>query len=319
MKRKYTEDHRKLLKVATLYYNQGLTQAQIAKKMKISRPVISKMLQAARDLGIITIFIKDEDAECVDLGVQLEQRYGLEDVLVIASGEHTLEQTRRDVSRAAAMYLVEQLQTTTKIGLSWGTTLSDMIDEMPYLSYPNITVCPLVGGVSNEHLFFDTNHLAFQLAEKLHSGCQYLYAPALAESKELADSLNHSQMVQRALSDAKQVDIAIVGVGNPRSSSTWRRLGYLSENEVERIKETGVVGDAVASLFDKQGKTINNEISERMLGIKVEDLNQIPKVMVIGCGIDKTSSIRPLLVGKRCSVLVIDQQIAKQLLQEGVD
>lgn len=319
MKRKYTEDHRKLLKVAALYYDQGLTQAQIAKKMQISRPVISKMLQQARESGIVTIFIKDENTECVQLGLQLEQKYDLEDVLVVSSGERTPEQMRRDVSRAAAMYLVEQLEPATKIGLSWGTTLSDMINEMPYLSYPEITVCPLVGGVSNEHLFFDTNHLAFQLAEKLRSHCQYLYAPAMAESKELADSLNRSQMVQTALTDAKQVDIAIVGVGNPRSSSTWRRLGYLSETEVELIKRTGGVGDAVASLFDKQGKTINNEISERMLGIKVEDLTQIPKVMVIGCGVDKTSSIRPLLVGKRCSVLVIDQQIAKQLLQEGAE
>lgn len=42
------EERRSLVKIANLYYNDGWTQEQIAKKLGVSRPVISKSLQKAR-------------------------------------------------------------------------------------------------------------------------------------------------------------------------------------------------------------------------------------------------------------------------------
>ncbi len=311
---KISEDRRKMLKIVTMYYEQGLTQAIIAKKMGISRPVISKILQQAKESGVVSISIKDESAYAVELGLRLEQKYQLDDVIVIPTNEQKQSQSvKKEVSRIAAFYLKERLNVEMNIGLSWGTTLADMIDEMPYSSFPTINIAPLVGGVSSEHLYFDTNHLVFRLAEKLNSRCQYFYAPALAESIELATVLNKSQLVSKALEQAKNVDFAIIGVGNPNESSTWKRLGYIEANELQIIKETGVKGDAVASLFDKNGQTVNNEISQRMLGIKVEDLVNIPDVMVIGCGEEKAEGIKPLLIGRCCSILVIDQTIAEAL------
>ena len=303
-----------MLKIVTMYYEQGMTQALIAQKMGISRPVISKILQQAKESGVVSISIKDESAYAVELGLRIEQKYQLDDVIVVPTNEQKQSQSvKKEVSRIAAFYLKERLNVGMNIGLSWGTTLADMIDEMPYCSFPTINVAPLVGGVSSEHLYFDTNHLVFRLAEKLNSRCQYFYAPALAESIELATVLNKSQLVSKALEQAKHVDFAIIGVGNPNESSTWKRLGYIEADELEIIKETGVKGDAVASLFDKNGQTVNNEISQRMLGIKVEDLVNIPDVMVIGCGEEKVESIKPLLIGRCCSILVIDQTIAEAL------
>ncbi|EOH98496.1 hypothetical protein UAW_01092 [Enterococcus haemoperoxidus ATCC BAA-382] len=312
---KISEDRRKMLKIVTMYYEQGLTQTVIAKKMDISRPVISKILQQAKELGVVSISIKDESAHAVELGLQLEKKYQLKDVIVIPTNEQKqVESLKKEVSRSASFYLKERLKADMSIGLSWGTTLADMIDEMPYCSFPTINVYPLVGGISSEHLYFDTNHLVFRLAEKLNSRCQYFYAPALAESSILADVLNQSQLVGNSMKQAKNVDFAIIGVGNPNESSTWKRLGYIEKKELQIIKKTGVKGDAVASLFDKNGQTVNNEISKRMLGIKVEDLVNIPDVMVIGCGEEKAESIRPLLRGKKCTILIIDQMIAEALL-----
>ncbi|WP_207695078.1 hypothetical protein DOK67_0002590 [Enterococcus sp. DIV0212c] len=312
---KISEDRRRMLKIVTMYYEQGLTQAVIAQKMGVSRPVISKILQQAKEIGVVSISIKDESAYAVELGLRLEKKYQLDDVIVVpASDQSRTDKVQLEVSRSASFYLKERLKPDMSVGLSWGTTLADMIDEMPYCSFPTINVCPLVGGVSSEHLYYDTNHLVFRLAEKLNSRCQYFYGPALAESIELADVLNKTQLVGKALNQAKNVDFAIIGVGNPNESSTWKRLGYIETKELEIIKKTGVKGDAVASLFDKNGQTVNNDISKRMLGIKVEDLARISNVMVIGCGEEKAESIKPLLLSNCCTILVIDQMIAEALL-----
>ncbi|GGC81891.1 sugar-binding transcriptional regulator [Enterococcus wangshanyuanii] len=277
--------------------------------------MVSKILQQAKDNGIVSISIKDESAYVVELGLRLEKKFDLRDVLVIPTNEQKQpEAIKREISSSASMYLKEHLSPDMSVGLSWGTTLADMIDEMPYCSFPTINVCPLVGGVSSEHLYFDTNHLVFRLAEKLNSRCQYFYAPALAESIELAEVLNQTKLVKTAMDQAKHVDLAIIGVGNPNESSTWKRLGYIDVEEAQMIKRTEVKGDAVASLFDKNGQTVNNEISKRMLGVKVEDLAHMPDVMIIAYGEEKAESILPLLVGKCCTILVIDQTIAEALV-----
>lgn len=311
-----SENHRKMLKIVTMYYEKGLTQAAIAKKVGVSRPVISKILQQAKEKGIVSISIKDPNAYTVELALKIEDKYQLEEVIVVANNNYRLssETSKQLIGQAAAIYLKKQLKPTLRIGLSWGTTLADMIEEMPFQSIPSITVCPLVGGVSNEHLSFDTNHLVFRLAEKLNSNCQYFYAPALAESNELADSLKQSQLVSGAIQEASQVDFAIIGVGNPNEQSTWERFGYMTNEEIKKLEPIGIAGDAVASLFDKNGKTVDNELTRRMLGIKVEDLLHIPKVMIVGSGKEKAESIKPLLIAKYCNILVIDQLLAEQLV-----
>ncbi|MBP1048456.1 sugar-binding transcriptional regulator [Enterococcus sp. BWM-S5] len=310
-----SEDRRKLLKVVTLYYDAGLTQAEIARKMSISRPVISKMLQQAKEEGIVKVSIHDDSAYAVKLSLELADRYQLDEVIVVPDNGYSPElKIKRKVSEAAADYLGSILEPEMSIGLSWGTTLADVIDALPFYSFPMIDVCPFVGGVSSEHLYYDTNHLAFRLSEKLNSRCQYAYFPALAESTELADVLNQSNMLQKAMNHAMKVDLAIIGVGNPTKHSTWNELGYFDEQNMLDIKQDEIRGDAVASLFDKNGQTVNNTISRRMLGIKVEDLADIPQVMVIGSGKEKAESIHPLLIGNYCSILVTDQIAAEALL-----
>lgn len=57
-----------------MYYSEGKTQAEIAKKMNISRPVISKMLQLARQEGIVEIYVKDENAHSIALALEIEKK-----------------------------------------------------------------------------------------------------------------------------------------------------------------------------------------------------------------------------------------------------
>lgn len=313
---KLTENHRKLVKIATLYYQEGYTQAEIGRMMNISRPVISKMLQQAKEQGIVSIYIKDEASERIRLALALQKKFNLIDAIVVPySIDKTKEQMKKQVAQAAVSYLLERLNHIKSIGISWGTTLFDVVAELPYVSYPHIQVAPLVGGISAEHLYYDTNHLVFRLSEKLNSSCRYFYAPALAESVELATILEKSQMLQEAIQAAKSVDLALVGVGNPQSLSTWDELGYLDFiDECDDWQE--ICGDAVASLFDHNGKTLNNKMTKRMLGIKVEDLSEMKEVVLIVSGKKKAPSLVPLLKDGQNKTLIIDQQIAEILLKE---
>ncbi len=314
---KMTENHRRILKAATLYYQEEMTQAEIGRKLGVSRPVVSKMLQQAKEKGIVKIQIRDEAAYVIDLGIRLQKKFQLNEAIVIKKSPATSAAfAKKNVAKSAAAYLTEHLPDIQSIGLSWGTTLADIIDEMPYANYPQVKVVPMVGGVSSEHLYFDTNHLAFRLSEKLGGSCQYFYAPALAESKLFAKTLNQTELIIKAKKSALAVDFALIGVGNPDTFSTWCKLGYLAQEELKIIKKTAVVGDAVASLFDKFGRSVSNSISDRLLGVTVEELSQIPQVMIAASGVEKAGSIGSLLKAGTTNILVVDQAIAEKLLEE---
>lgn len=67
------EDKKKLIaKVAYMYYEQELTQAQIAKELSIYRTTVSRMLSQAKTEGIVEIKINHFDAGLFELEEQLK-------------------------------------------------------------------------------------------------------------------------------------------------------------------------------------------------------------------------------------------------------
>ncbi|WP_126426786.1 sugar-binding domain-containing protein [Brevibacillus marinus] len=99
-------EKRELVRVAKLYYMQGLTQADIAQKIGVTRPIISKLLQRAKEMGIVEIIIKDETVSMVELEQQLERLYALEEAIVVPAAEHdSPELVKQEVGKAAALHL----------------------------------------------------------------------------------------------------------------------------------------------------------------------------------------------------------------------
>lgn len=52
----------RMVNVARLYYEQNMTQNEIAKELGISRPLVSILLTEARTCGIVTISINRVEA-----------------------------------------------------------------------------------------------------------------------------------------------------------------------------------------------------------------------------------------------------------------
>lgn len=54
----------RMVNVARLYYEQNMTQSEIAKELGISRPLVSILLTEARACGIVTITINRVEDLC---------------------------------------------------------------------------------------------------------------------------------------------------------------------------------------------------------------------------------------------------------------
>ena len=70
-----SDDIRLIVKIAQLYYEQDMTQAQIARELGIYRTTISRLLKRGREQGIVTIAINYDYNENLWLEQQLKQKW----------------------------------------------------------------------------------------------------------------------------------------------------------------------------------------------------------------------------------------------------
>ncbi|MRH41522.1 sugar-binding transcriptional regulator [Aquibacillus halophilus] len=311
------EERRQLVKIANLYYNDGWTQEQIAKKFGVSRPVISKSLQKAKENGIIEVFIKDETVHTVELEQQLERKFGLEDAVVVPISGQTPDIVQQSVGQAGAYYLSKNLKSVNSLGVSWGSTLATLVREYPFELREGIKVIPLEGGMGRKRVEIHSNQLAYELAKKMGGSCSYLYAPATVETEELRERLMVMEDINEVLHEGEQVDIALIGIGNPYKDSTLAELGYLQEDDLEELRKMGVVGDMGFRFFNRVGEPVNT-FNKNIIGISLEQIKQIKKVITVVAGSHKAECVLAALKGDYINVLIIDEQTAIELLRENV-
>ena len=307
-------DKRQMVRIAKMYYFQGLTQSEIADKVGISRPIISKLLQKARECGIVEIVIKDDTLRTVELEQRLESEFPLEEALVVPVDDPDNEEiNKRNVGKAAGQFLLRQLKKVKRLGISWGTTLNHMVREIPFVNHEKIKILPLVGGIGRSHIEIHANQLAYELSKKLNCDCEFLYAPAVAESVRLKQELMSSAEIHHLLEEAKRVDLAVVGIGNPLRS-TMVKMGYLNKEDLDDLRRHGAAGDINSRFIDAEGRELSIPLTERTIGIELTPLRRIPTVIGVASGIDKVQAILASLRGQYMNVLVTDEATAKLVL-----
>jgi len=313
-----SEQHRLLYRIAQAYYLDGLTQQQIANRFGLSRPKVSRLLQKGRDNGIISISLRPPPNGMADLEHQLERRFGLHEAVVVPVSEpadHPV--VVRELGPAAAECLNRCVSGDEVIATAWGTSILAMANALPYRSWPGVTVVQLLGGLGPTDTLEHSAELTQHLARKLGAKLRLLPAPGIVASREMAQALKSDAQIAAVLQLAAEADVALVGLGAPTPYSIVLRTGtILSEKDLERLQELGAVGDIALRYMDRDGNPIDLEINERIIGLTIDQIRKIPRVIGIAGGIDKHKMVRAALHGKILNVLVTDLSTAEALLAE---
>lgn len=299
-----------LVEVAVLYYEEGVTQTEIAKKLNLSRPTVATMLQEARDTGIVKITVQHTSSTIIQEQEKLRKKYSLK-TLLIASDKS--QQPKAEVGALCAKFVEEHLATIQNLGIGWGTTVYEYVEHASYFDFSQLTITPLIGGVGFSDVKIHSNHLAFVLAQKYQCDVRYFYAPALAESLKQKNMFIQSELVKQVLEAGRKVDMAIVGIGNPAHSSTYHQLGYITEEDAQELTKQHSVGDIGSTFFNEKAQAVHTQVSDRMIGISLQEMQQIPDLVVLATGEEKIQSIQTLLENQVIDHLIIDETIAKAL------
>jgi DNA-binding transcriptional regulator LsrR (DeoR family) len=111
------------------------------------------------------------------------------------------------------------------------------------------------------------------------------------------------------------VQLAITGIGSvDERDSSFLRAGLITRNDLALLREQGVVGETTGRFFDAMGRTEGIEINRRVIGIELEDLRRIPKVVAVARGLTKAPAILAALRSRYLTVLATDNITARAVL-----
>ncbi|MDO4680409.1 MAG: sugar-binding transcriptional regulator [Aerococcus sp.] len=305
-----------IIKVASMYYEEGLTQAEIARQRGVSRSLIAKYLKEAKDLGIVEVVIKSESIYTARLERALERQYHLKNAIVVDTQDLQAAEVGKRVSQRAALYLHDIIDSYTRIGISWGNSLRRMVDSFPYMNHSEAELIPLIGGLSDDYFDIQSNQLCYELARKMRATAKYLYAPALVSNGVIRRELANNRAIQSVLSEGSEVELALVGISSLDQETNMRNIGYVDNQQFQELQQQGAVGVINSRFYDEAGQELNNEINQSVLGITLNDLRAIPQVMTVVVGDQKLHAIEVALRTGMINMIVTTNTIAEQLTQK---
>ena len=312
------QDQRRMLQAARLYYEDNHTQDEIARALKTSRPMVSRLLQQARAEGIVQIKIVDPNARHNALEKRLLAALHLSDAIVVPTDGDAPDRTRHRLGQAAARYLERTLQNGDVVGIGWGRTLYEAVSNLEPRRKARITAVPLIGGLGQIAPVFQVHELARALAEHFGGEWQNFYVPALAESDEMAQRLLDSPDVRQVTALWGNLNVALVGIGNVDFDAEMQMLfvNYLDKETQARLRDARAVGDICVRFFDVEGKPCPDAV-RGIVGITLEQLHQTRCIVGVAGGTSKAAAILGALRGRHIHVLVTDEAAAERVLELG--
>ena len=296
------------VRAAWLYYVDGLTQAEVAARLYVSRPTVGRLLERARNAGAVRVEIATEHLGSFRLARRLQEGYGLRDALVVPSSADGLSFQQRNarLAVAAATYVGRFLHPGAVVGVAWGDTVQHTLTQLPESALDGVDFVALTGGID----YINQRVLAFPgLAGRLRG----IPAPLIVSSASVASLLREETPVREVLALSRGASVALTSVGAALANGSAVNSGIATVEEVERYAAAGAVGDMLGEWIDAAG-TIVEATSDRRIGISLDELREIENVIGIAGGAEKVAAIAGALAGRYFDVLITDEEAATELV-----
>lgn len=300
------------VRVARCYYELGMTQQEIASHLGIGRARVIRLLAESRERGIVSIRINSPLLENVELAEALVHKYDLQAAEVCLSHAEDEHQRARQVGAAAGDVIRRCIRDSMSIGLGWGVTLKEFVDQFDALHCKDVSVVSLLGSLTRRSSV-TRFEATTELAARLDAECLYLPAPIVCDSADTRRLLIEQPSFKEIHSRALQTDMAIVSIGG-LDSATIRLVGLITDDEFESVRAKGAIGNFLGYYIDERGAIVDHPINDRIIGIRGEVFKTIPRRFMLSAGIGKVSAMRAVLAQGLFTDLITDQETARALL-----
>ncbi|MGV8986043.1 MAG: sugar-binding transcriptional regulator [Cypionkella sp.] len=309
---------RLIARVAQMYHVEGKRQADIAQILRISQATISRTLKRAQTEGIVRTTIMPPPGTYGDLESGLRRHFNLPEAIVVECSEDRDGAIMSRIGEAAAHMVESTLQPDEIISVSsWSETVQKMIDNIHPMSQGRAKyVVQALGGMGDPSVQTHATQLTARLATLTGAEPRILSAPGIAQSREARLVLLSDPYVREAMELFDRITLAILGIGAVEPSRTLARSGNVfSAKELAELSDAGAVGDFSLRFFDAAGKSVQTAMNDRIIGISMDQIAKVDRVVALAGGQAKTEAILGALRTGVLDVLITDKFTAKRILQ----
>ncbi len=308
---------RLISRVAQMYHIEGKRQADIAQHLRLSQATVSRMLKRAEVEDIVRTSVIPPVGTYSELEGALREKYGLPEAIVVECTEDRDGAIMARIGEAAAHLLEVTLAPGEIIGVSsWSQTIFKMVENIhPQKSAQAKYVVQTLGGMGDPSVQTHATQLTTRLARLTGAEPKLLPVQGVTSSREAKLLMQTDPFVRETLDLFGSITLAIVGIGAVEPSELLARSGNIfSSRELADLAEAGAVGDISLRFFDKNGKPVKTPLDERVIGLPLEDLARVDRVIALAGGAKKTDAIAGALRVGVIDTLVTDKFTAQRLI-----
>ncbi len=308
------EKKKLIYQVVRMYYMDGLSQVQIAKKLNLSKPKVSRIINEAREKNYVEIKLNFPYQNDSFVERALIHQFQLRDARILVAQGLNAEDLQIGVGEFAAELLDEYLRDQMIFAISRGKNVYSTVKAIRPRPDLRLKIVQVQGAMGDR--LDDGSDLVIFLSRLYTAEISLLHAPLLLESPEAAKILLNEPSIKSTLALAKNADIALLGIGSIELPVfSLYRHNLVSPNQVEDLRAAGVVGDVAGCFIDANGEEVDIEFNRRLVRIRLEDLKKIPVRIGVGCGLQRVAAIRAALKSNIINILVTDSAVAVHLLE----
>ena len=302
------EKQKKLAYVARRYYLEDQRQSDIARELGVSRPMVSRMLSEARELGVVEIVIHEPGTQAARLLEQLERSHAIRGGILVEEGAD--DDATNQLLSQGAVQLLWQLR-SRRLGIGWGYLIGQLVTWLEENPQPESTVtdiCPLVGNASIPARNYQSNENVRLMAQQLGAAPHFLYLPALPDSLEEKRLLCSSEIYRQIHQQWQQIDTALVNIGDYPSSPDFAslvRYGSL-------LQQQHACGRMLVYYFNETGTIIQSE-QDFAIQVPLETLMQCPNIIGVCSANTSARALQGALKSGIFTHLVARSQLVKDL------
>ncbi|TFC01053.1 transcriptional regulator [Cryobacterium adonitolivorans] len=298
-----------LATVARRFYLEDVSKVELAAEYGISRFKIARILQIARESGVVTIEIHNRDDQRRSLGERLATHLGLDEVLVVPNGDSE-DADRQRIAFESARYLSRITRPNDTIGVSWGRTIYALTEYLRDL--PPCTVVQLTGTVGND-VSQSPMVVLHRIAARHPLSTIGIFAPLFTATPLAAQVLRSEKSIADALATYDRLTTAVLAIGSWNPPITQIKP-LLDPEELAALDAELAVAEVVASFLDADGRIIDLPFNQRRIAIEVEQLRSTPRVIAAAGSVAKVPAIHAVASAGILTMLVTDEAAARELL-----
>jgi len=296
-----------------LYFIAGHTQDEIARELKVSRATAQRLVSLCLSERLITFRLEHPIAACMDLAVQLTERFALRSCEVVPTNHASPTSVAGIAERAASLIEVTlRSEKPTILALGTGRAMRAAVEQVPPMDCPDHQLVSLVGNISPDGsaTFFDT---VARLADLTKARHYPMPLPVLMSSQAERDQMLKIGPVTRVRALAARADLRLIGIGQMDKKAQFHVDGFISREELVELMRLGAVGEVTGWAFDAAGSFIKRSSNLRLTSVP-HPAPATRLTVAAALGAAKVPAILAALKGRLINGLITDEATAKALL-----